>query len=1153
MPRVKKSSVIGRHALALALGLALFAPPVFSQTLTLSADGEHTARSEDYPNYTDMVIDKGVWHLYGPLVSNTTTLRGGARVLLNDTSNLGTGLTTIDGAILQSEAARVDLNNQLRLQVGGLTVDGANTLSFNNILSGGGGLTKMGTGELIVRAANTYSAGTMIGEGVINAQSNNALSDSTITFNGTGNGVLRSSENNISLANFFVHMAKSGTIDTQTDLVIAGKIGGNGVLTKTGAGRLRFTGPWVNMGNVVLRDGTIDMGTNVELGGGSLIVYKGSLDSDIDQVFYNPLVLNGALDMTSIRNWEFAETISGAGDFHWRSASTTTFSANNTFTGNVFLHDGTLVVASSNALRSGRVVLDGGELTNSAAISSLSAIDVQKDSRIHNNYNWSLNGNISGASSLTKTGTGVLNINGSTATFTGGLYAHNGQVNVTQHYSGRMGIAAFATMQMGNSNDDVIADYIDGYLNLGAGDDTLNIAAQTISSASGVANGEGGNNTLRIVNTNDLYEFTLNGSQFLNFGVLNLDGPVGVTLNGPVSFVSLDPLLSGVSVKNDSFLNLNGTTLTTNRADIMGGLFGSGTIAGSLNTYDLVAPSGSPNFVGTRAETSSMGVLHVTGDLTTTSGQWLIHANDAGQSDQIVVDGIANISGATVVALPQAGSYADRTVYSFLKANQMVGSFDGVVQNTFAFLTASLNTHANGVDLVLERYVAPPVVVPPVVEPPVVVPPVVEPPVVEPPVVVPPVVEPPVVEPPVFVPPVVEPPVVEPPVVVPPVVEPPVVEPSAPPTADVGEPVVVHPAPGNLRYDEFSGLTRNQRSMAYALQASEWRNQGELNELLGQVRALQTSEVVNAFDQLTGESYAAIKNAEADALQYVLDLMDQREIEEGVAIWGDAMWFETPLDQNIDTTPVSMNSHGVAVGVDVGGEHLRGGAFAFKNQSDWSTARSEQFKTQRVGGGVRAQLYTEQWELRTTAAYAKSDIDAQRTIALGSNEPLRTMAATHAKSLGMAMQARYNLIKRNWLLTPILQASYVSTQIDGFGEYGSIAALNVSSSRSEQKVVGGGLGVSRNMVLKGSDMRLYIDGKYMRNLDHSNDTITTSFAANNLDFEIIGSQRERKWWNTTVGVDVRSKSWTLSAQAQADIFNHTNAYKVNVSATYRFK
>lgn len=1167
MPRVNKSVTIGRHALALALGLALFAPHAMGQTLTLSNDGEHTARSEDYPNYTDMVIDKGVWHLYGPLVSNTTALRGGARILLNDSANLGSGLTTIDGAILQAEASRVDLNQQFKLQVGSLTVDGSNILSLTNTITGGGGITKIGSGELIVRGNNTYSAGTLIGEGVINAQSNNALSNGTITFNGTGNGVLRSSESNISLANFFVNMAKSGTIDTQTDLVINGRIGGNGVMTKTGAGRLRFTGPWVNMGNVVLRDGTIDMGTNVELGGGSLIVYKGSLDSDIDQEFYNPLVLNGALTMTSLRNWEFAANISGAGDFHWNSASTVTFnpdksSVSNTFTGNVFLHDGALVVASSNALRSGRVVLDGGLLTNSAAISSLSNIDVQKDSRIQANYNWSLNGNLTGAANLTKTGSGVLNINGATTNFDGGLYAQTGQVNVSQQYTGRVGVSSSATMQMGNSNDDILADYIDGYLNLGGGDDTLTLAAQNISNIKGIANGESGNNTLHIVNGNDLYEFTLTGSKFLNFGVLSLDGPVGVTLNGPVSFMSQDPLVSGVTVKSDSFLDLNGATLTTNRADIMGGLFGSGTIDGSVTTNNIFAPSGVPHFSDARGEKSTMGIVHITGDLNTIGGQWFIHANDSGASDQIVVDGVANISGATVVALPQNGTYADRTVYSFLKANQMVGSFDGVVQNTFAFLTASLNTHANGVDLILERYVAPPVVVPPVVvppvvEPPVVVPPVVVPPVVVPPVVVPPVVEPPVVVPPVVVPPVVEPPVVVPPVVVPPVVEPPVVvppviEPVAPPTAEVGPPIVV-PGPGNLRYDEFSGLTRNQRAMAYSLQESEWRNQGELNDLLGQVRALQTSEVVNAFDQLTGESYAAMKNAEADALQYVLDLMDQREIDEGVAIWGDALWFETPLDRNIDTAPITTTTNGVAVGLDVGGEHLRGGVFAFKNHSEWSGDRSEQMKTERVGGGLRGQLHTDTWELRTTAAYSKSDIDTNRSIVLGANLPLTTSAAVQAKSLGMAMQARYNLIKRNWLLTPILQASYVSTEIDGFHEYGSIAALNISSSRSEQTVVGGGLGVARNIVLKGSEVRFYIDGKYMRNLDHSNDTITTSFAASGLDFEIVGSKRERTWWNTTVGVDVRSKSWTFSAQAQADMFKRTNAYKMNISATYKFK
>ena len=462
--------------------------------------------------------------------------------------------------------------------------------------------------------------------------------------------------------------------------------------------------------------------------------------------------------------------------------------------------------------------------------------------------------------------------------------------------------------------------------------------------------------------------------------------------------------------------------------------------------------------------------------------------------------------------------------------------------------------------------VVPPVVEPPVVVPPVVEPPVVVPPVVEPPVVVPPVVEPPVVVPPVVEPPVVVPPVVEPPVVVPPVVEPPVVPSEEHPTPVLPEVEPVPPtievpnvqpqpeiAPGNLRYDEFSGLTRNQRSMAYALQESEWRNQGELNELLGQVRALQTNEVVDAFDQLTGESYAAIKNAEANALQYVLDLMDQREIEEGVAVWGDALWFETPLDRNIDTTPTTSTSHGFIVGVDVGAQHWRGGAFVLKGDGDLSANRTENIQSQRVGGGVRGQWSNDTIEVRAVAGYTQSDIDATRTITLGANQAMTTTAATQAKTLGMAMQARYNLVRRNWLLTPIVEASYVSSTLDGFSEQGGPAQLQVNSSTTHQKVVGGGLGVSRQIVLGESNMRLYVDGKYMRNLDHANDIIHTSFAPSNIDFEIVGSRRERQWWNTTVGVDVRSKSWTLSAQAHADVFKKTNAYKVNLSATYRFK
>lgn len=517
MPRVKRSLNIGRHALALALGLALFTPQAFGQTLTLSNPGENTARSEDYLNYTNLSVDSGTWHLHGALVSDTAMLRGGSKILLNGDNNLGSGLTTIDGATLQAEAASVTLNQQLRLQVGSLIVDGSNLLTFNNIVSGGGGINKIGTGELILRAANTYSAATMIGNGVINVQGNNATSNGVLTFNGTGLGVLRSTNQNISLGNFFVNMASSGSIDTQTDLVINGRIGGNGVLTKTGAGRLRFTGPWVNMGNVVLRDGTIDMGTNVELGGGSLIVYKGSLDSDIDQTFYNPVVLNGALNMTSVRNWNFAATISGAGDLDLNSASVTTLSGSNTFTGNINLNNGTLIVANNNALRSGRVVLNGGVLTNDQVLNNtLSAIDVKRNSNVRAAYDWSLNGDLSGTGQLTKTGSGALTIGGRTTDFSGGLFVKQGNMNVVQQYTGVVGVSAAATLQLGNSNDDVLAEYIDGYLNLGAGDDRLRMSAQNIAAMIGSVDGGSGDNTLNIFNTGSLYELGLNGLSLIH-------------------------------------------------------------------------------------------------------------------------------------------------------------------------------------------------------------------------------------------------------------------------------------------------------------------------------------------------------------------------------------------------------------------------------------------------------------------------------------------------------------------------------------------------------------------------------------------------------------------------------------------------------------
>lgn len=1127
---------LGRSTLALALGLILFAPHARSQTLTLNAPGDNTASSEDYLNYSDLVVENGVWHLHGPLVSGSATLRGGTTVWLNDGTNLGSGLTTFEGATIQAQASQIALDQQIRLQVGGMVVDGPNKLIFNNTISGGGGLNKIGSGETVLRATNTYTAYTMIGNGVLNVQANGATSTGVLTFNGSGNGVLRSSGQNIGLNNFFINMATAGTIDAQTDLTFSGRIGGSGTLTKTGAGRLRFNGPWINFGNVVLQDGTIDMASNPELGGGSLIVYKGSLDSDVDQMFYNPVVLNGALTMSSLKNWNFAGGMSGAGDLVLTAPSTTTLSGVNTSSGNVVVRNGVLALASAQSMGvSGALVLDGGVLTNTTSLNNtFRLLDIQRNSTITAAHDWSLTAALSGADTVRKDGSGTLTLGGNNALFVGELFAQSGQVNVAQQYTASVGVANGARIQLSGFDDDVRATTVNGSLMLGAGNDRVTLQATDLSALSGTVDGESGHNTLRLQHTGTVYEWEFTPTPFANFSSLDLDGSLGMRLTAPTNFTPSDPLLVGLNVSANSFVDLNNQTFAVGRATILGDLVGGGVLDGSATTFAAVAPSGIPSAPGFRSEQSVPQSLRITGDLTSSSGQWFIHADALGNSDHIIVDGTATLNNTSVVALPQTGTYAERTVYPFLRAGNVVGQFDGVVQNTFAFLTASLEHRADGVDLILQRYVAPPVT-PPVTPP-------VNPP-VTPPVVVPPVT-PPEIQPPVVTPPPLPP--VEPPT--PPIIPPPL--PVEPPPLPPTVPDVV--APGRTRYDEFSGLTRNQRSMARALQESEWRGQGELGELISEVRGLQTYEVVNAFDQLTGESYASLQNVEADALKYVLDLMNQREIDEGIAIWGDALWFQTHLDTNIDTASIDGSNNGVIAGVDVGGEHLRSSAFAFRTSGAENVARPERTRTQRLGGGLRGQFTTNQWDVRATAAYSQSDSRVRRTITVGNNAPTTASAAPQTQTTGMALQARYKLSRRNWMFSPLLEASYVSSKLDGFTEQGSIAALRVETHRARQAVGGVGLGVSRVLKIKDADVRLYVDGKYMRALNSATDTVVASFAPSGIDFELVGSRRERQWKNATVGVDVRSKSWRFGASAQADMFSRATAYKVNVSATYRF-
>ena len=117
---------------------------------------------------------------------------------------------------------------------------------------------------------------------------------------------------------------------------------------------------------------------------------------------------------------------------------------------------------------------------------------------------------------------------------------------------------------------------------------------------------------------------------------------------------------------------------------------GNGTIGGSVVNAGTLAPG------------NSIGLLTVNGSYTQMAGStYQVEVNDAGQGDRINVGGAAAIQGGTVQVLAAAGSYANSTTYTIVRATGGVsGTYSGVTSN-FAFLTPTLSYDANDVFLTL--------------------------------------------------------------------------------------------------------------------------------------------------------------------------------------------------------------------------------------------------------------------------------------------------------------------------------------------------------------------------------------------------------------------------------------------------------------------
>ena len=239
------------------------------------------------------------------------------------------------------------------------------------------GLTKLGTGTLILTAASTYTGPTTISAGSLqlgNGGSTGSLStSSTITNN--GNLTINRVDN--------VYQGISGN---GSAIISNSPITGTGSLTKDGTGTLALSAANTYSGGTTVTAGSLVVnGTNGSIGSGTLTINSGATFSQGDGVTLGgtagvavagDIVNNGTLENRSALSQTYAGTISGSGTLNRReftpNGSALILTGANTYSGGTTINAGKLLAnnTTGSATGTGQVTVNsGGTFGGTGAVS----------------------------------------------------------------------------------------------------------------------------------------------------------------------------------------------------------------------------------------------------------------------------------------------------------------------------------------------------------------------------------------------------------------------------------------------------------------------------------------------------------------------------------------------------------------------------------------------------------------------------------------------------------------------------------------------------------------------------------------------------------------------------------------------------------------
>ncbi|MEI9916923.1 MAG: autotransporter domain-containing protein [Methylovirgula sp.] len=329
-------------------------------------------------------------------VENGSTLFLSGPNSLIDTYNLNGGVLQIGGASLQGRYNNTTstyafnlgggtiqvIGSALVTNVNATLTSGISTIDTNGlgatlsgVLSGNGGLAKVGAGTLILTGANSYGGGTDLNAGTIQvgADANLGAATGQLVFDG---GTLQYA-NGFSSARSITLNAGGGTIDTNgNNSMLSGAIDGAGGLTKIGAGVLALSGVGSYSGATLVNAGTLQAGAaNVlspnsafTLANGATLNLDG-FDNAIGSLAGSGSVALGAATLTAGgdgASTDFSGTIDGTGGLVKTGAGMLTLTGANSYTGLTTVAAGTLdvngVLASIATVDSGATLKGNGTL-----------------------------------------------------------------------------------------------------------------------------------------------------------------------------------------------------------------------------------------------------------------------------------------------------------------------------------------------------------------------------------------------------------------------------------------------------------------------------------------------------------------------------------------------------------------------------------------------------------------------------------------------------------------------------------------------------------------------------------------------------------------------------------------------------------------------